>query len=179
MNKDYNQNRIFIELGEDKDSDFDKNKNTRRLLSFSLGKDNYCVDIKEVNEVIILPNITQVPNTPSFVIGVINLRGDILPIIDICNFLNTTSNEEVDNQKALIVDVYEGAGKIGILVSDVKKTLDIDENDIQPTLLTIDGKISKHIKGQVQLDTGIQVLLSLQKLFESDEIKSLRQGTLI
>lgn len=170
---DENREKIIIEVDENgKDiHEGDEHISTRRLLSFTLGNDKYCVDINEVREVILIEKITRVPSTPDFVVGVINLRGDIVPVLDICNFLYATGGESKDEQKALIVEI-EG-GVVGLLVSDVNKTIDVSEQDIQPTLLTIEGKIAKHIKGQVQLESGIQVLLSLPKLFESDEIKAL------
>ncbi|MBL7072632.1 MAG: chemotaxis protein CheW [Candidatus Omnitrophica bacterium] len=171
MKKD--KKKIIIEIDEEvvekeRSSDF------MRVLVFSVGEENYCLRIEEAKEAVRLSPITRVPNTPEFVLGVINLRGEIIPLIDIRYFLSLAPAEKKGTGAVLVSDVP--GESVGILVDRIKGTLKIEEASIQPPLATIKGKMAEYTIGQAEINEQILVLLDLEKILSCGEIKRLTRG---
>jgi purine-binding chemotaxis protein CheW len=171
---DEEQDRIIIEVD---DSEFDAQKEAKptiRALSFSLGTEHYCINITDAKEVFKPASITRIPNTPAFVVGVTNLHGAAVPLIDIRYFLGLEQKEGLTGTKVIVTDV--GHNIVGVMVDDVDEALDIEEASIQPPLATIKGKLAEFTKGQVQLGNEIVVLLELKKILSCEEIENLKKG---
>ena len=152
--------------------DREKNKKKVRVLSFSLGEENYCIDIKSAKETIKFSRITRVPNAPKFIVGVINLRGEIIPLIDIGYFFALKELEKREDSKVIISDI--NGPLTGILVDKIKNTLDIEQDLIQSPLATIKDSLAEYTKGQVQLDKEILIFLDLKKVLSCEEINRLK-----
>lgn len=148
-------------------------KKTIRVLAFSLGGENYCVSVSQAKEVIELSDITRVPNTPEFIIGIINLRGEIVTILDIRYFFGLSNQERAKDVRILITDIT--GSYVGVLVDKIKDIIDIEEEAIQPPLATLKGKLADYTKGQVQLGKEILIFLDLAKVLNSEEINKLRK----
>jgi len=100
-----NENVIMTQEYESEVIDREKNKKKVKVLSFSLGEENYCIDIKSAKETVKLSPITRVPNAPNFIVGVINLRGEIISLVDILIFLDlkkVLSCEEINMLKSSV-----------------------------------------------------------------------------
>jgi len=97
--------KIIVELDED-EVYAEENRNTVRMLSFSLGREHYCVDIKDTKEVISMNAVTYVPGAPAFVKGVINLRGEILAVINMGHFFGLEETERQKEAMVIITDVH-------------------------------------------------------------------------
>jgi len=173
---DEKQDRIIIESD---DGEFDAKKEsgkTVRVLSFRLGAERYCVNITDAKEVFKPASITRIPNTPPFIVGVANLHGAPIPLIDIRYFLGLEQKEGLFGTKAIVTDVRSNI--IGIMVDHVDEALDIEEDLIQPPLATIKGQLAEFTKGQARIGTEIIVLLELGKILGCGELENLKKEKL-
>lgn len=171
---DEEQDRVIIEVDDDEFDAQREAKKTVRVLSFSLGTEHYCINITDAKEVFKPISITRIPNAPAFVIGVTNLHGVPMPLVDIRYFLGLGQKEGLAGTKVIVTDV--GRNIVGVIVDDVDEALDIEEASIQPPLATIKGKLADFTKGQVQLGSEIVVLLELKKILNCEEIENLKKG---
>ncbi len=167
-----NESVIMRQAEESELIDRQKNKKKVRVLSFSLGEENYCIDIKSAKETVKLSRITRVPNAPKFIVGVINLRGEIISLVDIRYFFALKELQKKEDAKVIISDI--NGPLIGVLVDKIKNTLDIEQGHIQSPLATIKDSLAEYTKGQVQLDKKILIFLDLKKVLSCKEINRLK-----
>lgn len=144
-----------------------------KVLVFSLSEEDYAIDLEEAKEVLELSRLTKIPYAPAFVRGAMNLRGEIITVIDIRELAGIPTRKTTGEVKVIVTDVT--GHPIGIQADTVKGTLDIPKEDIQPPLLTIAERSQRHIKGQVKLDDQILVLLDLPKILLSEAMNQLRE----
>jgi purine-binding chemotaxis protein CheW len=137
-----------------------------KVVIFSLGKELYGMDIFELKEIIRMAEITRIPKAPSFIEGVINLRGKIIPVIDLKKKLGIDGNENPEEKRILVADV--GGQTAGLVVDHVHEVADIEDKDIEPppVVLEIDGRF---IRGLAKMGERIVVLL------KADEILSVKE----
>jgi purine-binding chemotaxis protein CheW len=166
------RDRIIIEADEYEEERLPQK--VARVLVFSLGGETYGIDIKQARSVVKPDAVTRVPNMPEFITGVMNLRGDVISLVDIRYFFGLAQRERTDGARAIVVDSADGP--VGIVVDSIKFTLDVPEDSIQPPLATLNEKLAGYTKGEVQMETGILVLLDLSKVLASDEISALKKG---
>jgi len=137
-----------------------------QYLTFMLSGEEYGVDILTVQELRGWETTTPIPNTPSFVLGVINLRGVVVPIVDLRNRFGLESIEYGPTTVVIIVKV-EAAGKervLGIVVDAVSEVYDISKGDMQPPP-DMDGSISiEFVTGLATIDDKMVILLDINKL---------------
>jgi purine-binding chemotaxis protein CheW len=168
--------KIYIEPEDEEDFEEKEAKKTFRVLAFSLGEEVYCVDVRQAKEVIKMPETTRVPNTPSFIIGVTNFRGEILSIIDLHYFFGVERKGKTKDARVLVTDVLKD--QVGLMVDQVKDTIEIEEDRVQEPLATLKGKLADYTKGQIQFGKDILIYLDLERILRSDEIRNLRKGEL-
>lgn len=139
-----------------------------QLVSFSLDHEEYGVDVLKVREIIRMPSITRVPNTPQYVEGVINLRGKVIPIINMRRRFGL--NElEYDKQTRIMVMDIEGE-LMGFIVDSVSEVIRISSSEIQPSPAVVTSGIDQEcIAGVINQAERLLVLLDLQKMFSQDE----------
>ena len=169
--------KIVIDLG-DEDAMWDRyegaQKKCVRLLTFSLDNENYCIPLIQAKEVIEPQIITRVPNSPDFIVGVINLRGEITAVLDIRHFFGLNENEKSEKARIIITDVTGSC--IGVVVDSVKAIVDIEEEAIQPPLATLKGNLAEYTKGEVRLGSDIFALLDLKKILTNEAINDFKKG---
>jgi len=161
---------------EEEDDDFwtEKEKaKTVRVLSFSLGKESYGVHVTEIKEVLRVPRFTRVPNSPDFIVGVMNLRGEIISIVDLKYFLGL-GGREITKESMIVVTDVRGA-LIGVLVDGIKDALDIEEAAIQPPLGMVKKEVAEYTKGEVQLGGTILTLIDFGKILSCREMEQLKK----
>ncbi|MCX6153635.1 MAG: chemotaxis protein CheW [Candidatus Kapabacteria bacterium] len=133
-----------------------------QLVSFNLGDEEFGIDILRVQEIIRMVDITRVPNAPSFVIGVINLRGKVIPVIDL-NLRMALNTSELSNNSRIIVIEFEGK-VVGFLVDKVNEVLRIDKSITEPPPQMVGSVNSDFITGIGKLENRLLILLDLEKL---------------
>jgi len=152
---------------------------TEQILTFSLNNEEYGVNILQVNEIREWTNITTIPDVPNYVRGVLNLRGNIVPIIDLrIRF----SIEPIDYGPTTVVILLnirnnETENVIGIVVDSVSDTHSVSKEDIRDKP-TVGGFIDiEYIQGLVNVDEYLVLLLDINKLLSEHQIEELKQAT--
>jgi len=170
------QNKIYIDDSEDDELPEDLTpKKVLRVLVFSLGKENYCIDVRQAKEVMRMPETTRVPNVPAFVLGAANLRGEIISILDMHYFFGLEPQGKPQDVRVIVTDLTGEA--VGLRVDQIKDTLKIDESAVQAPLATLRGKLAAYTRGQVAQGEDILILLDLEEVLRSEEIQNLRKGS--
>lgn len=149
-----------------------------QLVGFKIGKEIFGVDILMVQEIIRSAPITYVPNSPEFVEGVINLRGSIIPVIDLRKRLNLhTASYEKEKDWILILDI--GGRVTGFIVDSVTEVLKIQEESIDPPPdILVAGLHSQYIRGVCEIDNNLLILLDFNRILLVDEVKKLKSISL-
>ncbi len=142
-----------------------------QLVTFKLGSEEFAVDILKVQEINKMMNITKIPNAPAFIEGVINLRGKIIPIVDLRKRLGF-KDQDYDKSTRIIVVELDGL-VLGFIVDSVSEVLRIPENTIEPPPTMIAGIESEYIEGVGKVDDRLLILLELKKIFSSPEKKDI------
>ncbi|MBQ3923113.1 MAG: purine-binding chemotaxis protein CheW [Spirochaetales bacterium] len=148
---------------------------TISLVTFKISNETYAIDIMEVNEIVKLTEITPIPNAPDFVDGIITLRGQIIPIVDLnkrFNFAPRTYTEEDELFRAIVIIRVQDM-TIGILIDQVNRVIPIDRNQIQPPPQMVSGVGAEFISGVVKQNDNLFVILDIQKLFSKKELMML------
>lgn len=144
---------------------------SEKYLSFLIDNQYYAFHINNVNEIIKMQDITPVPEFPDYAKGIINLRGLLVPIIDV-RLRFSKSEAEYDERTCIIVLNMQEI-EVGFIVDTVDEVLDIDEKDISPVPKLSDAKTRKFITGVGKTAKKIVMLLDAQKMLNDEEIKSL------
>lgn len=129
----------------------------RQLVTFLLGEDEFGTDIMDVKEIIRVPDITKVPNAPSYLEGACNLRGNVLPIIDGRNRFNLERKITDENSRILVIDVDGKA--TGMVVDKVSEVLRVNTADIEAPPQIVKNVDSNYLNGIVKLDNGIRLIM--------------------
>jgi purine-binding chemotaxis protein CheW len=138
-----------------------------QLVSFLIGKEEFGVDIGYVQEINRMVQITKVPNAPAFVDGVINLRGRIIPVIDLRLKLGMERKEHDKNTRIVVVEV---AGKtVGFIVDAVTEVLRIPSNITEAPPDMVTGVNSEYIKAVGKLEDRLLILIDLEKILSKEE----------
>ncbi len=146
-----------------------------QLVGFNIGTELFGVSILMVQEIIRSAPITTVPNSPDFIEGIINLRGNIVPVIDLRKRLNIY-REEMDYEKSWILILNVNDRVTGFIVDFVTKVLKIDENTVEPPPdIVVAGLESQYIRGVCKLDENLLILLDFNRILRIDEFKKLKE----
>lgn len=144
-----------------------KSVEQQQLVVFHLAGETYGVDIHRVREIIRVQEITRVPRTPDFVEGIINLRGRVIPVLDLRKRLNMSSDDTTD--EARIVVIEQGDQTIGMIVDRVSQVLRIDQSVIEPPSPYIVSVETHYISGIAKVDNQLIVLLDLDQVLSEKE----------
>ncbi|MBE9536484.1 MAG: protein phosphatase CheZ [Proteobacteria bacterium] len=140
-----------------------------QLVSFRLGEEEFAVDILKIQEIIRMMEITCIPKSPDFVEGVINLRGNVVPIIDLRKRFALPSENIGKNTRIIVMDV--GGRIVGFIVDAVSEVLRLPASSIEPAPSMIGGIDSDYISGVGKLENRLLILLNVCRVFDADEIE--------
>lgn len=149
---------------------------TRQYLTFRLNEEIFGVDVVQVREILDYIRITKVPQTPDFMCGVINLRGSVVPVIDMRMKFGMEKTEITVNTCIVVMEVnLEGETTIiGALVDSVQEVFELESRDIEPAP-KIGTKLNiEFIKGMGKRDDKFLILLNIDKVFSSDELEMVK-----
>lgn len=146
-----------------------------RYLTFKIGKESYAFAIKYVTEIIGIQKITKVPNIKKHIKGIINLRGIILPVVEVRTRFNIPEIEYTDRTCIIHVNV-EGVS-VGLIVDEVSEVLNIPQDSIAPPPLTNKGSNSRFIYGVGKTDKSVKMILDIHKLlYDGDESEKIKEN---
>ncbi len=138
-----------------------------QLVVFKIGNEEYGVEISEVQEINRMIEITKIPRAPEFVEGVINLRGKVIPVIDLRKRFGMEKKDYDKNSRIIVVEIDEKL--VGMIVDAVTEVLRITSDSIEPPPPIIAGIGSEYLKGVGKLDDRMLILLDLSKVFTDTE----------
>jgi purine-binding chemotaxis protein CheW len=143
-----------------------------KYLTFSLGDEEYGIGILKVKEIIGMMRITPVPQTPDFVKGVINLRGRVIPVLDLRLRFGMGENGYTERTCIIVVEIDGAAGKIhiGLVVDSVSEVLNIKGSDIEDTPSFGTSLHTEYILGMAKTGGGVKILLDIDRVLSSDEL---------
>lgn len=142
-----------------------------QVVVFQLMEQVYGIDINSVFEIIRMESITKIPRTPHFVEGVINLRGRIIPVIDLATRFGLGVSERTQESRIIIVEV--SGQKIGMIVDSVQEVLRIPISAIEPPPPVVNGIDAAYLRGIAILDPKLVILLDQNKVLMDDEREQL------
>src|ERR1700733_13977217 len=134
-------------------------KEESQLVTFLLKDEEFGFDIMSVQEIIRLPKMAKVPRTPAYVEGIANLRGVVLPIIDVRTRFGMERTEETDRTRVLVVDI--GGVKTGLRVDRVNQVTRMLRSDVDPPPPAIRGTSAGYLEGVVKLENGQRIIMAL------------------
>ena len=138
--------------------------NRQQFVTFRIGKETYGILVYQVKEIIKPRRITHVPNTEGYVIGVINLRGQIVPVVDLKKKLNLEDRGLKENLEERIITVEVNEALIGIKVDEVSEVIWLDEDTIEPPPEVAGGIRQEYLRGVGRTGDELLVLVDLKSL---------------
>jgi purine-binding chemotaxis protein CheW len=149
---------------------------TRQYLTFKLGNEVFATDVAKVREVLDLTPITAIPRTPDFMAGVINLRGSVVPVVDLRQCFGMSKTENTRNTCIVVVEVLLDSESIviGALADSVEEVIDLEPEQIEPA-----PRIGAHIRtdfirGMGKRDTQFIMILDIDRVFSAEELAAAR-----
>lgn len=158
MNESKNKGVATEDLFDDENEDTQKD----RYLTFHVGDEDYGIAIEYVTEIVGMHRITEVPDMPQFVKGVINLRGQVIPVIDIRARFGM-EERDYDDRTCTIVILVNGTN-VGLIVDTVSEVRDIPEENVSPPPSIATGESSQYIMGLGKVGEEVKILLDVDKL---------------
>ena len=149
------------------DSRQDKDSTLLQLVTFHIGEEEFGVEILKVQEIIRMMGITRVPKAPEFVEGVINLRGKVIPIIDLRKRFGMATQDHDKHTRIIVIEINNVV--VGFVVDSVSEVLRIPANTVEPPPSIISGIESEYISGVGKLADRLLILLDLDRLLSKGE----------
>lgn len=151
---------------------------SRQYLTFKLGNETFGADVAKVREVLDFTSITEVPRTPEFMRGVINLRGSVVPVVDLRLCFNMSRTVRTKNTCIVVVEVLLGgeATVIGALTDSVVEVIDLEPDQIQAAPRIGTRINTEFLKGMGKRDTQFIMILDIDRVFSGEELSLVQQG---
>jgi len=140
-------------------------------LTFRLGNEDYGIEIRYVTEIVGMQKITEVPDMPNFVKGVVNLRGQVIPVLDMRLRFHMMSRDY--DERTCIIVVNIGGSQVGLVVDTVNEVRNIDDEQISPPPKTAGADSARYIQGMGKAGDAVIILLEGQRLLHENEIGDL------
>lgn len=144
-----------------------------KFLTFSLGNEVYAIEIKFVTEIIGIQPITEVPELPAYVKGIINLRGKIIPVMDVRLRFKKKPVEYYDRTCVIVVEVKDVS--VGLIVDNVSEVLSIADENIVPPPEMNKGMENKYIKAIGKVENDVKLIINCEKLMNDNDVEDIRQ----
>ena len=142
-----------------------------KYLTFLLGEEEYGLEILRVREIMGVIEITRVPRMPGFVRGVINLRGKVIPVMDVRIRFHLASRDYDERTCIIVVDINETS--VGLVVDEVREVADIPADQVEPPPATGSADGSRYIQGLGKIDNEVKIILNVSQLFYDEELEQL------
>jgi len=149
-----------------------------QLVNFRLRDEEFGLDIGSVREITRVADITRIPEAPSFVYGVTNLRGQVIAVIDLAKQFGLAPQQELPETAKIVVTEIKGQ-TVGMLVDEVPEVLKIADENIEPAPELVQTEVrTDYIKGVGKLDNRLIILLDLEKLLAPPEVEELTKASM-
>lgn len=142
-----------------------------KYLTFPLGNEEYGLEIRNVTEIVVIQRITEVPDMPPFIRGVINLRGKVIPVMDVRARFNLEPKAFDDHTCIIVVNVNGTA--VGLVVDTVSEVMTIPVKQIDPPPSVKKGESSRYLQGLGKVGDSVKILLDIRKLLYDEELEQI------
>lgn len=147
-----------------------------RYLTFAIGMEMFGIEIRYVTEIVGIQPITSLPEAPDYMKGIINLRGKIIPVIDIRLKFKKEPKEYDDRTCIIVIDIQDVT--VGLIVDNVAEVLMIDDENISPPPDQRAGLQNRYLAGIGKVSNDVKLLLSCEKLFLEDELEIIKEKSI-
>ena len=147
---------------DDEDIEDDENAQKDKFLTFCIGKEDYGIEICNVVEIVGIQKITEIPDMPDFVKGVINLRGQVIPVMDVRTRFKMEKRNYDERTCVVVVSIENTA--VGLIVDTVSEVLSIPEENVSPPPKMAFKTVSCFVKGLGKSGDSVKILLDVNKL---------------
>lgn len=149
-----------------------------KYLTFMVAQEEYGLEILKVQEIIQRQAVTKIPRTPEYVRGVINLRGKVIPVIDLRRKFGFETAQDTDKTCIIVVQISQGKGivVIGIIIDEVKEVLDIHAENIEETPSFGANINTEFIMGMGKIGANVKILLDIDKVISAQEVDSIKES---
>lgn len=144
-----------------------------QCVTFTLADESYAINVMQVQEVLKYTEIAPVPGAPPYVLGIINLRGNVVAVMDARSRFGLMPHDITDSTRIVVIEANEQV--IGILVDSVAEVVELNSADIEPAPNVGNDESSKYIKGVANHQNDLIILVDLNKLLSEDEWMDLAQ----
>lgn len=150
----------------------------RQYLTFKLGEEIFALDVDKVREVLDYTAITRIPRTPPFMRGVINLRGSVVPVVDLRLAFGMTATAKTVSTCIVVVEVsMDGENVVlGALADSVEEVIDLEPEQIQPGPRLGASIDTNFIRGMGKRDSQFLMILDIDRVFSNEQMMALKQG---
>ncbi len=155
----------------------EQNAGTERFLTLTLGNEFFALDIYSVREILDMTDITRIPQTPDYMSGVVNVRGNAVPVIDLRVKFGMEATEATLNTRIVIMEIKQGDAvtAIGAIADSVKEVLELEAGRIDPPPRMGTAVRTDFIRGIGKHEGRFILILDVEKVFTTEEILSLKQ----
>jgi len=150
---------------------------SKQLVTFQLGEELYGVNIMDVKEIVRVQPIRPIPNAPTYVEGIFNLRSEIIPIINLhkrFHLRKLVTSEEDELLSGFVILDIEGM-KLGIIIDRISRVVTVEKDQIQPPPQMFSGIGAEYIEGVVRQENGYLILLEIRDLFNPKELQKIAE----
>jgi purine-binding chemotaxis protein CheW len=140
-----------------------------QFVGFRLDDEEYAIAITKIREIILQKPITRLPQVPDYIEGLINLRGTVIPVLNLRRRFGLPPRNFDDETRTMVVSIHEKT--IGCIVDEVTQVMRITEEEIQPVPLSVPSRAQRYISGLARLEDRLLIILDVEKLFDRDEIE--------
>ncbi|OHD71530.1 MAG: hypothetical protein A2W19_16125 [Spirochaetes bacterium RBG_16_49_21] len=141
-----------------------------QIVCFKIGNEEYGCNILQVQEILKLPKVTKLPRSKPYIMGVIDLRGKVLPIVDLSRRFGIETSKSSERKRAIVVNI--GGKKVGLGIDSVSHVIKVNSNDIEEPPAVVKGISGKYIVGIAKVGDGFVVVLDINQMFSSEELKN-------
>ena len=148
-----------------------------QLVTFQLGEELYGINIMDVKEIVRVQSIRAIPNAPSYVEGIFNLRSEIIPIVNLhkrFHLKKLISSEEDELLSGFVILDIDGM-KLGIIIDRISRVVSIEKEDVQPPPQMLSGIGAEYIRGVVRQESGYLIILAIRDLFNPKELQKIAE----
>ena len=147
-----------------------------QMVAFKLEKEEFAVDIHQVRKVLKMTRVTPLPQSAHYIEGLINLRGEVIPVVDLRKRFELPEGERSEQTRIIIVEIQDS--NVGLIVDSVTEVLRFSSSAIQPPPARIAGTRTDLIKGVGKVEERLLIILNLERILTTEEIISLEEVTL-
>jgi purine-binding chemotaxis protein CheW len=142
-----------------------------QLVVFSIGREEFAVEVTQVREIMRMEEITRMPKSPHFVEGIINLRGQIIAVVELAKRLNLEAGERSSDTRIIVVEAEEI--KIGMIVDSVSEVLRVSADAVEPSPTLATDVSAAYLRGVVKQDNRLIIMLDLTRVLSLQEMAGL------